>query len=123
MPTRTPTIIQPDLDRLPGGWSVITWSGLLNTDDGAPVDMVAYPDRSVQIDGTPGVGGTIVIQGRNSSSGGWTTLKNPQGAALSFTAAGLEAVQGLTRQVRPLVTAGDGATNFTVTMLVRGGLR
>lgn len=115
MPTRTLTA-----NRLGDRTEIVTWAGLLNTDDGSPYERVDFPDRSVQVSGTFGTGGTVVIQGTNNGTA-WHTLTDPQGNALSFTAAGLEQVQELTRQIRPLVTGGDGTTNLVVTMLTRGG--
>jgi hypothetical protein len=122
MPTRTPTITQPDAERLPGNWSVIQWTGMLNGDDGAPIDMVAYPDRSVQVTGVFGAGGNLRLEGTIDGTN-WAPLTDPQGNALDVTAAKIEAISELVRQVRPRVTAGDGTTSLVVTMLVRGGLR
>lgn len=122
MATRSASITQPDAERLPGNWAVITWSGMLNTDDGSPIDMVAYPDRAVQVTGTFGAGGNLRIEGTIDGST-WATLTDPQGNALDFTAAKIEAISELVRQVRPRVTAGDGTTNLVVSLLVRGNLR
>lgn len=98
---------------------VVVWTGLLNTDTGAPFERTDYSDRSVQVTGTFGTGGTLVIQGSNNGTN-WSTLTDPQGNALSFTAAGLEQVQELVRFLRPNVTGGDGTTSLVVTMLARG---
>lgn len=122
MPTRTPTILQPDADRLPGNWAVISWSGLLNTDDGAPVDMVAYADRSVQVTGTFGTGGNCRIEGSIDGTT-YATLTDPQGNVLDFSTAKIEAVTELVRFIRPRITGGDGSTNLVCSLLVRGTLR
>lgn len=122
MPTRTPTILQPDADRLPGNWAVIAWSGLLNTDDGAPVEMVPYADRSVQVNGTFGTGGNCRLEGSLDGTN-YYPLTDPQGNALDVGAAKIEAVSELVRWIRPRITAGDGTTNLTCTLLVRGTLR
>ena len=122
MATRTPTILQPDADRLPGNWAVISWSGLLNTDDGAPVDMVAYADRSVQVTGTFGTGGNCRIEG-SIDGATYATLTDPQGNVLDFATAKIEAVTELVRFIRPRITGGDGATNLVCSLLVRGTLR
>jgi hypothetical protein len=119
---RAPRILQPDADRLPGNWAVITWSGLLNSDDGAPVDMVAYADRSVQVEGTFGTGGNCRIEG-SLDGVNYRTLTDPQGNALDFGTAKIEALTELVRFIRPRITAGDGATNLDCTLLVRGTLR
>lgn len=118
MATRIPTIATPEL-----GVNVITWTGLLNGDDGTPVEMVAAADRSVQISGTFGTGGTVLVEGTNlSDASGMINLTDPQGNPISKTAAAIEQVQELTRFIRPRVSAGDGTTSITVTMLVKTSL-
>lgn len=103
----------------PGGEvAIFTWSGLANLDDGDPVAMSAYSDRSVQVTGTFGVGGNCRIQGSNDGVN-WAVLTDPQGNDLNITSAKIEAVLEVTRLIRPLITAGDGTTNLAVTMLCR----
>lgn len=97
---------------------VITWAAIPNGDSGSPVEMPGSADRSVQILGTFGAGGTIVIEGSNDGTN-YVTLTDPQGNALSKTAAAIEAVSELTRYIRPHVTAGDGTTALTVCLLLR----
>lgn len=97
---------------------VLTWSGLLNGDDGSPVEMPGSADRSVQFTGTFGAGGTIVFEGSNDGTN-YVTLTDPQGNTISKTAAALEAVVELTRYVRPRVTAGDGSTDLVASLLVK----
>lgn len=94
------------------------WTGLLNTDDGVPLEQPSSNDRSVQVTGTFGSGGTVVIEGSNDGTN-YQTLTDPQGNALSVTAARLKQISELTRFIRPRVTGGDGTTNLTVTMLIR----
>ena len=89
----------------------IKWVGLLNGDTGDAVEMAAWPDRSVQVHGTFGTGGSITFQGSNDGTN-WFALTDPQGNAITKTAAGLEAVTELTRYIRPSVTAGDGTTDL-----------
>lgn len=105
---------------------VITWSPLTTTDaDGAAIAMPGSADRTIQFTGTFGTGGTIVMQGSNlaspvaSTDADWFTLTDPQGNAISKTAAAGEAVLELTRWIRPKVTAGDGSTSLTATLLVK----
>lgn len=98
-----------------------TWA-LANTDDGVAVDLHEYSDRSVQVSGTFGVGGTVVIEGSNNGTV-WSTLRDPQGTTLSFTAVGLRAVSEMTRHIRPRVTAGDGTTALSVALFVRRTIR
>lgn len=97
---------------------VLSWTGLLNGDDGTPVEMPGSADRSIQFLGTFGAGGTIVLEGSNDGTN-YATLTDPQGNAISKTAAAIEAVLELTRFVRPRVTAGDGTTDLQAHLLVK----
>jgi len=98
---------------------VITWTGLLNGDDGEPVKLVFAPDRSIQFFGTFGTGGTIVLEGSNNGTN-YVVLTDPQGNNISKTAEGIEMVTELTLWVRPRVTGGDGTTSLTAILLARG---
>jgi hypothetical protein len=94
-----------------------TWTGLTQTtaDDGAPLELPDYADRSIQIQGTLGVGGSLNIEGSNDGTN-YVLLTDPQGNNLTITAVGrMEQIQEITRFLRPRVTAGDGTTSFNVT--------
>lgn len=100
------------------------WTGLTKRtlDTGEPLNLAAFADRSVQVKGTFGTGGTVIIEGSNdreSDTPIYAQLVDPQGNAISFTAAGIEQVLESTYLIRPRVTAGDGTTDLTVTILVR----
>lgn len=97
---------------------LVTWSGLLNTDDGSPVDWIDFADRCFQVTGTFGAGGSLTIQGSNDGTN-WSALADPQGNALTFTSQRLEQALELPRYVRPIVTAGDGTTNLVCTLVMR----
>lgn len=101
-----------------GNAALVTWTGLLNGDFGAPVQWVDYADRCVQVTGTFGTGGSVTLQGSNDGTN-WATMADPQGNALTFTATKLEQALELPVYVRPAVTAGDGTTNLTVTICMR----
>jgi hypothetical protein len=95
---------------------LVVWSGLLNGDDGTPFEHADFGDRSVQFQGTPGAAPSISLQGSNDASN-YVILTDPQGNVITKTAAGtLETVEENTRYMRPIVTAGDGTTNWTVSM-------
>jgi hypothetical protein len=102
----------------PAGTSRITWSGMANGDVGAPVRYHSHADRSVQVAGVFGTGGTVLIEG-SVDEANFATLSDPQGIALSLTAAKVKAISEMTTVVRPRVSAGDGTTALTVTMIVR----
>lgn len=115
---------------------IVTWTGLLNGDDGAPFVCPNRADKSVQVLGTFGVGGNARIEGTNKqaysitpgTSGGGTNLllpttdfaplNDPQGNALDVAAAKIEQVLENPNAIRPRITAGDGTTSLTVIMLV-----
>jgi len=95
---------------------LVVWSGLLNGDDGTPFEHADFGDRSVQFQGTPGATPGIALEGSNDGTN-WVVLTDPQGNAITKTAAGtLETVEENTRFTRPRVTGGDGTTNWTVTL-------
>lgn len=96
----------------------ITWTGLLNTDTGSVVDRVEFADRSVQVIGTFGAGGSCRIEGSNDGTN-WAALTDPQGNDLNITAAKIEAVTENALYVRPNITAGDGTTNLSVIIVGR----
>lgn len=99
---------------------VAQWAGLTQAtlDDGAPVEMPGSWQRSVQVQGTLGAGGSVKIEGSNDGTN-YQVLHDPQGVALDITALSIKAIQDLPRYIRPRVTAGDGTTSLTVTMLMR----
>ena len=95
------------------------WTPLTTTNaDGSPAGVIASGDRTVQVQGTFGTGGTLVVEGTLDGST-WYTLRDPQGTSLSFTAAGLKAISENVLQVRPRVTGGDGTTSLTAIISVR----
>jgi hypothetical protein len=99
--------------------AMLTWTPLTTANaDGSPVDFVQYSERCVQVVGTFGAAGTLVLQGSNDGTN-WFTLNNAQGAALSFTAAGLKQVVENPRYMCPLITGGDGTTSLTMTLVMR----
>jgi len=96
----------------------VVWGPMANGDTGAPVGLAGYSDRSVQVTGTFGAGGNCRIQGSNDGTN-YATLADPQGNALDVTAAKIEAVLEIAAAIRPNITAGDGTTAITVTMIAR----
>lgn len=97
---------------------VITWANMANSDTGAALEMVGSADRSIQVTGTFGSGGNLRIQGSNDGTN-WNTLTDPQGNDINLTTSKIEQIMEVVRYMRPNVTAGDGTTNLTVSILVR----
>lgn len=104
---------------------IVTWPNMANGDYGKGFRMPRAADRSVQVYGTFGSGGSVSIQGTNVVVAGskdgieYVALTDPQGNNLALTSAKIEAVTEVVLFIRPIVTAGDGTTNLTVSMIVR----
>lgn len=96
----------------------VSWTGLLNGDDGSPYAMPGWADRTVQITGTFGAGGTVVIEGSIDGTN-YVTLTDPQGNAISKTGAAIETITEIVKFIRPRVTAGDGTTSLACSLMVR----
>lgn len=110
----------------------VSTQALLNGDVGLPANTAEYYFLSYAITGTPGAGYSFQWEVSNDSGVTWQIL----GAAITVLAAGFNAagaaggnlnVGTLTANafelVRPHVTAGDGTTSVTVTLVgnsVRG---
>lgn len=99
----------------------VKWLALTTTNqDGQPFDAPDFQDRTVQITGTFGTGGSVTIQGSNDDGTTWATLTDPLGNNLTFTAAGMKQITELPQYIRPFVTAGDGTTSLNVYLHMRG---
>ena len=120
MATRSATLLSKPETTDFEGISLVQWTGLTKaTDDaGSPVELPNYSDRSVQVTGTFGTGGSVRIEGSLDGTN-YATLTDPQGNALDVTAAKIEAISEAVRYIRPRVTAGDGTTTLVVTILFK----
>lgn len=104
-----------------GDGSVIMYkfSSLTTTNaDTSPIQFAQWADRCVQVTGTFGSGGTIVVEGSNDGST-YATLNDAQGNAISLTAAGLKQIIEVPRYARARVTAGDGTTSLVASFVLR----
>lgn len=93
--------------------SSTTWTPLLTTDTGSAESCGRLSDRSIQVIGTLGAGGSINVQGSNDGTT-WATLSDPAGVALATMGVGIEEILENTLFVRPVVVGGDGTTSITV---------
>jgi hypothetical protein len=119
MATVTPNINRVEDERAQFvGWDV-AWAGLANGDVGAPVSFAGFADRSFQVTGTFGAGGSVACEGSNNGAANYFALTDPSQTVIAITAAGGKTVTEATIQTRPHVTAGDGTTALTVTMFFR----
>ncbi len=136
--TITPTFTQiPGQEGLDG--YQVTWGPMANGDVGAAVgnplgfaktattapgggpNLAGYADKSVQVEGTFGSGGSVTLEGTNDGDiTHFRALTPPTSATpIAITSAGVVAVVEAMIWVRPHVTAGDGTTSVTVTVFFR----
>lgn len=117
MATRTPSQAYPNGENV-----VYQVSGLLNGDDSISIQDSETGDRTAQVTGTFGVGGTVIVEGSldpAQTPTNWFQLKDFSNTALSFTAAGLKPILENVLHVRFRVTGGDGTTSLVGTLLIR----
>lgn len=107
------------------GIKVFRWASLKNGDTGEPLLWPAYADKSVHVKGTFGAGGSLQLEGSNDVdvTPDWVVLRDPRAGSnkLTFTVAAGADIQQImenTYFIRPNVTAGDGTTDLTVTVLI-----
>lgn len=92
----------------------IAWAGLLNGDSGSLVTIGRdYWKFTMQVVGTFGAGGTILLEGSNDGTN-FTTVKDVNNAAVSVIDTSMIRVEGIPRYLRPRASAGDGTTNLSV---------
>jgi hypothetical protein len=90
-----------------------SWDTMLNGDTGAGVKIAKYPDKTVQVVGTFGVGGTVAVQGSNDGTT-WGDCHDPQGTAIAIQDNEPVVIAESPLYLRPNVTAGDGSTDVDV---------
>lgn len=113
------TLAKPDTIDFQG-ITLIQWTGLTKaTDDaGEAVQLPNFADRSVQVTGTFGTGGSLRVEGSIDGTN-YATLTDPQGNALDITAAKIEAISEAVRYIRPRITAGDANTTLVCTIMFK----
>ncbi len=99
-----------------------SWPGMQNGDDGEPIELANFADRSVQVTGAFGAGGSVRIEGSLNGTD-YAVLTDPQGNNLDVNTSKIEAITELVRYIRPRVTSGDASTYLTVTVLMKGATR
>lgn len=91
----------------------VTWSITTGGDTGVRADMSGYPDKTVHVTGTFG---SVTIRGSNlenpndATATDWFNLTDPQGNALTFTAAGGKLIAENPRWISPITTGGSAYT-------------
>lgn len=115
MATRTPVTSFPFETSL--DVAVTTWAGLAADDDGEPVRLAVYSDRSIQVVGSFG-GASVTIGGSNDGVN-YHALTDTSGSELILTAAALKQIVELPVFIKPRVFGGDGSTDIKVIMAGR----
>jgi hypothetical protein len=95
------------------GLVIPLWQTMLNGDTGSGVKIGRYPDKTVQVVGTFGVGGTVAIEGSNDGTN-WGALHDPQGTAIAIQDLEPILIAESPLYIRPNVTAGTGSTDLDV---------
>jgi hypothetical protein len=99
--------------------ALYTWTPLTTTNaDGSGAGYAGAGDRSVQVSGTFGVGGTCIVEGTLDGTN-WFAVNDLSGVAMTFATAGIKGIREDVILVRPRVTAGDGTTSLTAVLCVR----
>jgi len=92
---------------------MVLWETLTSANAaGTAVQMGGSTDRTVQIIGTFD-SATVVMQGSMDGTT-WFTLTDPQGNAISKTAAAGEAITEITRYIRPSTSGGGASQDIDV---------
>ena len=98
---------------------IVTWANMANGDTAIGFPAAQWSDRTVQVAGTFGASGNVAIQGSNNGGASYAVLQDDYGVALNVTAASIRKATAPVQLIAPAVTAGDGTTNITVSMVVR----
>ncbi len=101
------------------------WTGLLNGDDGVPVSIPGAADMTVQVFGTFGTGGTIILEGscEEDPPSNYFQMRDQGDNLISFVGDDGESVGPIATFIRPRVTGGDGDTDLTMILLARSTMR
>lgn len=94
--------------------SVTTWANLLADDDGEPVRLAVYSDRSIQVAGTFG-GASVTIGGSNDGET-YHALHDTSGNVMTLTEGKLQQIVELPIYLKPRIFGGDGTTLIKVVM-------
>lgn len=103
--------VQPVITDTIPGCVVATWA-LANGDTGVPVGYGGYVERSVQVSGTFGAGGSVQMEVSNDG------VNYTIGGGIVAAALGPQPVSFPALYMRPHCTAGDGTTALVVTLFM-----
>jgi hypothetical protein len=89
----------------------VTWALMLNGDTGTPASDTTLSNKEVSCTGTFGAAGSLAWEGSNDGVN-YNPVKDWQGTAVVFTAAGNKTIVDNPQFLRPHITAGDGTTSL-----------
>ena len=95
------------------GITEVLWSGLTENDDGAPFDTALFPDKTVQVSGSFGTGGSVDIEGTlDVAAPGYDILKDGSDNLLTILSASqhIDYIAERAMKIRPNVTAGTSVS-------------
>lgn len=108
---------------------ILKWEGVANGDTLQPAKVPAYNDKVIAVHGIFGSGGSISLYGSNiesdeavdptTSASSWIPLKDAQGNTMTYTSKDGEAINQNFFMIGGKVTAGDGTTSLTVTLVCK----
>jgi hypothetical protein len=100
------------------GVRVRQWTPMALGDVGEPIILARFNDKTVQVSGNFGAGGKVVLEG-SIDGVNYAPIKSVFGGTLELTSAQLQTITEVPVYMRPNITAGDGTTSLTVSILVR----
>ena len=91
----------------------VIWSNVTGGDEGQPIDLSNYPDKTIQVIG-PTFSGAVTIEGSNDETN-YATLTDNIGLPLSFTAVAMKYITENPKLIKPAVAAGTSANTIIIT--------
>lgn len=96
----------------------VTWTPVTEADTCAAFQGPQFSDKTFQVFGTFGAGGSIAVHGSLDAGTTFAALDDPGGTVIAFAAAKIKTVLENVDFIKPAVTAGTGVS-LTVVMLGR----
>lgn len=92
-----------------------------------PLLSASLVDHSIQVTGVFGAGTNIQIQGSNdatsTTNGNYYALTDPFSNTINMGSAQIRQTTECTSWIKPVITAGDGTENLTITVAFRRSIR
>jgi len=112
--------ISPVVEKDTPNMKIVTWSPVALGDVCYPFVVATYAEKSVQVTGTFGGGGSVNIEGSNDPGGSplYNLLEDPWDHDLVIAASVLERIVENPYMIRPRITAGDGTTSLSIRLTI-----